>query len=102
MNNFWLYLLIMFGVTYAIRVLPFVAFRKKIKNRFFRSFLMYVPYTVLGAMTFPAVFYATGSLVTSMAGVAIALVLAYREKSLFEVAIFASLMAFVVSMVVSV
>ncbi|MEG1945784.1 MAG: AzlD domain-containing protein [Lachnospiraceae bacterium] len=102
MNNFWLYLLIMFGVTYAIRVLPFIAFRKKIKNRFFRSFLMYVPYTVLGAMTFPAVFYATGSLVTSMAGVAIALVLAYRGKSLFEVAIFASLMAFVVSMVVSV
>ena len=63
-GNFRIYLLVMFGVTYLIRVLPFVAFHKKIENRYVRSFLAYIPYTVLGAMTFPAVLYATGSPVT--------------------------------------
>ncbi len=53
-GNFWIYLLVMFGVTYLIRVLPFVAFRKKIENKRIRSFLAYIPYTVLGAMTVPA------------------------------------------------
>lgn len=52
---FWIYLLVMFAVTYVVRVLPFVAFHKKIENKFVRSFLAYIPYTVLGAMTFPAV-----------------------------------------------
>lgn len=94
MKNFRVYLLVMFAVTYLVRVLPFLIFRKKIKSRFVRSFLAYIPYTVLGAMTFPAVFYATGSVVTATAGVAVALVLAFRGKGLFEVAVFASLTAF--------
>lgn len=99
MNNFWIYMLVMFGVTYLIRVLPFVIFQKKIENKFVRSFLAYIPYTVLGAMTFPAVFYATGSVLTASAGVIVALVLAYRGKGLFEVAIFASLTAFLVELI---
>ena len=98
MNNFWIYMLVMFGVTYLIRVLPFVIFQKKIENKFVRSFLAYIPYTVLGAMTFPAVLYATGSVLTASAGVIVALVLAYRGKGLFEVAIFASLTAFLVAL----
>lgn len=98
MRSFWIYLLVMFAVTYMVRVLPFVIFRKKIENRFVRSFLAYIPYTVLGAMTFPAVFYATGSVLTASAGVIVALILAYRGKGLFEVAVFASLTAFVVSL----
>lgn len=98
MNNFWIYMLVMFGVTYLIRVLPFVIFQKKIENRFIRSFLAYIPYTVLGAMTFPAVFYATDSILTASAGVIVALILAYRGKGLFEVAIFASLTAFLVAL----
>mgnify|MGYP003754283169 FL=1 len=91
-------MLVMFGVTYLIRVLPFVIFQKKIENKFVRSFLAYIPYTVLGVMTFPAVFYATGSVLTASAGVIVALVLAYRGKGLFEVAIFASLTAFLVAL----
>ena len=91
-------MLVMFGVTYLIRVLPFVIFQKKIENKFVRSFLAYIPYTVLGAMTFPSVFYATGSVLTASAGVIVALVLAYRGKGLFEVAIFASLTAFLVEL----
>lgn len=98
MKNFWAYVLVMFAVTYAVRVIPFLIFRKKIENRFVRSFLYYIPYTVLGAMTFPAVFYATDSFLTAIAGVIVALVLAYRGKGLFAVAVFASLTAFLVAL----
>lgn len=94
---FWIYLLVMFGVTYVVRVFPFVVFRKKIENKYIRAFLAYIPYTVLGAMTFPAVFYATGSVVSAAVGVIAALGLAYRGKGLFPVAICASLAAFLVS-----
>ena len=55
-HNYWIYLFIMFAVTYLVRVLPLVVFKKKITNRFVRSFLTYIPYAVLAAMTFPAVF----------------------------------------------
>lgn len=93
-GNFWVYLLVMFGVTYLIRVVPFAIFRKKIENPFVRSFLAYIPYTVLAAMTFPAVFSSTGSLEASAVGVATALAVAYRGKSLFTVAACASLASF--------
>lgn len=94
-GKFWSYLLVMFGVTYLIRVLPFVVFHKKIENKYVRSFLAYIPYTVLGAMTFPAVFYATGSMITACTGVAAALIAAYKGKGLFTVAVCASLAAFI-------
>lgn len=96
---FWMYLLVMFGVTYFVRVFPFVIFRKKIENKYIRAFLAYIPYTVLGAMTFPAVFYATGSFISAAVGVIAALAAAYREESLFTVAIYASLGAFVMSII---
>ena len=57
---FFKYLLLMAGVTYLIRVLPYVFMRKEVNNVFFKSFLSYVPYTVLAAMTFPAILSATG------------------------------------------
>lgn len=96
--NFWIYLLVMFIVTYFIRVLPFVVFHKKIENKFIRSFLAYIPYTVLGAMTFPAVLYATGSMMTAIAGVIAAFVAAYRGKGLFTVAVCASFTAFIIGL----
>ncbi len=99
LSVFWMYLLVMFGVTYLIRVFPFVIFRKKIENKYIRAFLAYIPYTVLGAMTFPAVFYATGSFVSAAVGVMAALGLAYRGKGLFTVAICASLAAFLMSII---
>ncbi len=98
MKNFWIYVVVMFAVTYLVRVIPFLIFRNKIESKFVRSFLAYIPYTVLGAMTFPAVFYATGSFFTAAAGVVVALVLAYRGKGLFEVAVFASLTAFLAAL----
>ena len=60
-HNVYIYLAVMFGVVYAIRVLPLTIFRKKIENRFIRSFLYYVPYITLAVMTFPAIVEATQS-----------------------------------------
>ena len=68
LRDFFIYLFIMAGVTYLIRVLPFVIFKGKITNRFVKSFLFYVPYAVLGAMTFPAILFSTGNYIASVAG----------------------------------
>lgn len=80
----------MAGVTYLIRMLPFTLFRKEIRSPFFKSFLYYIPYTVLSAMTIPAIFYATGSIVTAATGTAAAAVLAYFRCPLIVVALAAS------------
>ena len=95
------YVLVMAVVTYLIRMLPLAAFRRRISSRFIRSFLYYVPYAVLSAMTFPAILYATGSLPSACAALAVALGLAWLEKSLLTVAIAASAAAFAVQVIVS-
>ena len=74
------YLIVMAGVTYLVRIIPFVLMNKKIENRFINSFLYYTPYTVLSAMTFPAILYATDSMVSAAAGLMTAIFLAYRRK----------------------
>ncbi len=93
MSMLW-YLFVMAGVTYLIRMLPFAFVRKKIQSRFLRSFLYYIPYTVLGAMTIPAVFYSTGSIVSASVGTGVAFLLAYFRLPLIVVALAASLAAF--------
>lgn len=85
------YLIVMAGVTYLIRMLPLTVFRREIHSRFIRSFLHYVPYAVLGAMTFPDVLTSTGSLWTALAGLIVAMVMAWRGRSLLTVAIGACL-----------
>lgn len=84
--RFLSYLIVMAGVTYLIRLLPLLFIRRKIKNRFVCSFLYYVPYSVLSVMTFPAVFYSTGSLISAILGTVSAIFLAYKRKSLITVA----------------
>lgn len=93
------YILVMAAVTYLIRMIPFTVFRKKIKNRFFRSFLYYIPYAVLSAMTIPAIFYSTGSLTSSLIGTAVAVVLAYFRQPLIVVALAAAAAAFAGGMI---
>lgn len=93
------YLIVMAGATYLIRVIPFVLINKKIENRFINSFLYYIPYTVLSAMTFPAILYATGSLVSAIAGLVAAILLAYRGKGLVVVAIGACAAVLVVELI---
>ena len=85
------YLIVMAGVTYLIRMLPLTVMRKEIHSVFIKSFLHYVPYAVLGAMTFPDVLYSTGSLWTALAGLIVAVVMAWRGWSLLTVAIGACL-----------
>lgn len=93
--SIFLYIAVMALATYLVRVIPFTLFRKKIKSQFFRSFLYYIPYAVLSAMTIPAIFYSTGSLPTSIVGTVVAVVLAYFKLPLIVVAIAASLSAFI-------
>lgn len=93
-DHFWISLIIMAGTTYLIRMLPFVLVKGKIKNRFVRSFFAYTPYAVLGAMTFPAVFYSTSNLLAAVLGVVVALILAFREKSLLTVSLSACAVVF--------
>lgn len=91
----YIYIAVMAGVTYLIRVIPFAFFKKKIRSRFFKSFLEYVPYAVLSAMTIPAIFYSTGSVVTAVIGTVTALILAYFGLPLIVVALAASVAAYV-------
>ena len=85
-------------VTYIIRSLPIVVFRKKIKNRWIQSFLYYVPYVVLAAMTFPSIFYSTGSKLSGAAGCIVAVILAYLRRGLLTVAVGAATAVFIVQM----
>ncbi|MEG0492097.1 MAG: AzlD domain-containing protein [Clostridia bacterium] len=88
------YLLVMAGVTYLIRMLPLAAIRGRLKSVFLQSFLYYVPYAVLGAMTFPAVFESTGHWLTALCGVVAALALGWMEKGLLAVAVVACVAAY--------
>lgn len=84
---FFFYLAVMAGVTYLIRAIPFVLCEKQIKNRFVRSFLEYIPYAVLGAMTFPQIFYSANGTIPAIAGTITGLVLSYCEQGLVTVAL---------------
>lgn len=84
--RFFMYLLVMAGVTYLVRMIPLVLVKKKIKNNFILSFLHYIPYSVLSVMTIPAIFYATSNRISAFFGFLTALFLALKEKSLLTVA----------------
>ncbi len=88
--NLYLYIAAMALTTYLIRVLPLTVFRRPIRSRFLRSFLHYVPYACLSAMTFPAILTSTESVLSGAAALAVAVVLAYRGKSLIVVALSSS------------
>ena len=85
-------------VTYLVRMLPMVIFRKKITNVRVKSFLYYVPYAVLSAMTFPAIFSSTGTYPSAIAGCGVAVFLAYKGKGLLTVAVGAAAAVFIVQM----
>ena len=101
MGRLALYVAVMAVVTYLIRMLPFTLFRREIRSVFFRSFLAYVPYAVLGAMTFPSILYATASLASAAAGTVVALILAYFRRSLLTVAVGASAAALTVELLLA-
>ena len=86
-HNVYIYILVMAGVSYLIRVLPLTLIRKEIKNKTIRSFLYYVPYVTLAVMTFPAILEATGSMWSGLAALIVGIVLAWFGRSLFQVAV---------------
>ena len=87
-------------VTYLIRAIPLVLIKKKIENKFILSFLHYMPYAVLSVMTIPAVFFATDHIASAIAGVAIALILAYFKQGLLTVALGASTGVFITELII--
>jgi len=98
MKDFWIYLLILVGSTYLVRAIPFAAFQKKITNRFIRSFLYYIPYAVLSAMTFPAALYATGHISSAAVGLVVGGLFALKGKGLTFVAVVSCVSALVVEL----
>ena len=102
MNNKYLLTVIFVTavVTYLPRVLPFAIFRKKIKNKFILSFLTYMPYGVLSAMIFPAIFTSTSSLVSASIGTLVALYLSYKNKGLLTVAFSAVITVLMIELVI--
>ncbi|MBQ3596200.1 MAG: AzlD domain-containing protein [Clostridia bacterium] len=82
-------LVIMAGVTYLIRMLPMVIFKKKIKSPFINSLLYYLPYAVLSAMTFPFILYCSGNVISASVGTFVALIASFCKRSLVTVAILA-------------
>lgn len=97
-KTFFILLAVMAVSTYLVRAIPFVAFRKKITNRKVKAFFDYIPYTVLSAMTFPAILYSTDSVITASAGALTAVILAYRGRSLLIVAVGTCAATFLVSL----
>ncbi len=81
--------LVMALVTYIIRLIPFIFVKKKIKSKFIKSLLYYIPYAVLTAMTFPSIFFVTGSVITGIVGTVVALIASISKRSLLVVAILA-------------
>ena len=96
--NVYIYILVMAGVTYLIRMLPLAL---EITNPFIKSFLFYVPYACLAAMTFPAILSATASVISAVVGFVVALIAAYKEKSLLTVALLACGAVFIVERIMA-
>lgn len=99
-ENTYIYILVMALVTFLIRALPLTLIRQEIKSPFIKSFLYYVPYVTLSAMTVPAIFTATGSLYSAAAGFVTALILAFFRKSLLTVAAGACVVVYIIELIV--
>lgn len=99
-NKIFVPLLIVMAVTtYLVRMIPFTLFRKKLEKPSVKAFFDYIPYTVLSAMTFPAILYATGSIISAAIGFAVALILGFFERSLIVVAVGACLASLIAGVV---
>lgn len=99
-HNMWIYILVMALTTYLIRVLPLTLIRREIKNKFLRSFLQYVPYVTLSVMTVPDIIDTPASSAAGVAALIVGVVLAWRQKGLFTVAVACCAVVFVIELFV--
>jgi len=97
-HNIYIYILIMAGVSYLIRVTPLTLIRKQIKSRFLQSFLYYVPYVTLSVMTFPAILAATQSPVSGTIALAVGVIAGLRGAGLFKIAVLCCAAVFLVEL----
>ena len=97
-HNIWIYILVMAGVSYLIRMAPLALIRKEITNKYLRSFLFYVPYATLAVMTFPAIMEATQTPVAGLLALLAGIILAWKGCSLFQVAVLRCAVVFVVEL----
>ena len=93
---------VMAGITYLIRMLPLTLFRKEIRSNFINSFFSYIPYAVLGAMTFPEVLYSTASMISALFGVIVAVFLAFKGRSMLTVSLVACGVVFIVERIIEI
>lgn len=100
-GNIYIYIAVMAVVTYLVRALPNLLFRKKIKSGFLNGFFYYLPSAVLSAMTIPAVFYSTGSFLSALSGFIVAAFVSVKGKSLIVAAVCASLAAYAVNLLLT-
>ena len=98
MKNPWIYIAVMFGVSYAIRVLPLTLIRKPIRNPFIQLFLYYVPYVTLAVMTFPAIVNATQNPLAGAAALVVGMVAAWLGAGLFPVSVLCCAVVFVLEL----
>ena len=98
-HNVYLYILVMFAVTYAIRVLPITLIQKQIKNQFLQSVLYYVPYVTLSVMTFPAIIEATQSPLAGFLALLVGIVAAFFQAGLFKVALLCCSVVFITELI---
>lgn len=96
----YIYIVVMAVTTYLIRLIPLVFIRKEIKNRFIRSFLAYVPCACLTAMTFPAILYATNTVISGAVALAVALIAALCKRSLVTVAALSCAAVFITELII--
>ena len=100
--SIYTYIIAMALTTYLIRVLPLTVFRKPIRSRFIRSFLHYVPYACLSAMTFPAILYSTESVISGLGALVIAVILAFRGRGLVTVSLASCAAVFVIERILAI
>ena len=86
-HNIYIYIAIMAGVSFLIRVLPLTLIQRQIQNRFIQSFLYYVPYVTLAVMTFPAIIEATQSPIAGALALAVGAAAAWMGAQLFQVSV---------------
>lgn len=98
-GNVWIYIAVMAGVSFAVRALPLTLIRKRIQNRFLRSFLYYVPYVTLAVMTFPAIVTATQVPLAGALALGVGVVLAWLGAGLFPVSVACCAVVFVVELI---
>lgn len=99
-HNVYVYIFIMFAVTYLIRMLPLTLIRKPIRNRFIRSFLYYVPYVTLAVMTIPDILNATSTPIAGLLALIAGVALAWSGRSLFTVAVLSCAVVFITELVI--